>query len=598
MKKTSITDLPKNASEDDKFGIGNYEKGLRLFIENTSTPITIALQGEWGSGKTSLMNSLQKNLSNNNADFHSIWLNTWEYALMKDAQSTLMDIISGLVKETSKIAKIEETKTKKLLNTLWSGVKDTSKIIAKNALDKTVSGAGNIIDGFSNNTKSNISEIRNELELIIEKSIKKDNKKGLIFFIDDLDRIDPPVAVQLLELLKNIFTLKNCVFILAIDYDVVVKGLEPKFGKRSESNEREFRSFFDKIIQVPFSMPVSKYKVSDFLKESLLSINYLDKTQIENEDLIDKFTEFSSDTVGSNPRALKRLINSLSLINCINLIKNSNDNNSLDTELKLLVNFVLVGIQTAYPPIYKLLSAYPNFDKWDEKTARKINLPELDKEIKLKLNDIDEFDEEWEQVIYRACEKDFYLKKNALKISTLLNSLKGIIDDDNKKVEEIISAVISLSAVTSVEEIKKNDGSYSQRYSDLNKTSKIEEKLMALKSELIKTTPILKDYDLEVEITPRSPKINISIDDILLQINAGYEARNKVSLILRANNRFKETTKKSLQNIAKKLNIEIKRPKSKYDSYCYTDYMKKTNLLTEVKNISEVIVRAINDINS
>ena len=41
----------------------------------------------------------------------------------------------------------------------------------------------------------------------------------------------------------------NCVFVLAIDYDVVVKGLESKFGKKTEENEREFRSFFDKIIQ-------------------------------------------------------------------------------------------------------------------------------------------------------------------------------------------------------------------------------------------------------------------------------------------------------------------------------------------------------------
>jgi hypothetical protein len=41
------------------------------------------------------------------------------------------------------------------------------------------------------------------------------------------------------------------VFVLAIDYDVVIKGLEPKFGKFSEKNEREFRSFFDKIIQFP-----------------------------------------------------------------------------------------------------------------------------------------------------------------------------------------------------------------------------------------------------------------------------------------------------------------------------------------------------------
>lgn len=149
--KSSITDSPRNVSkgEKDNFGIVPFENGLIKFINNSNTPITIALQGEWGSGKTSLMNSLKRGLSDNeNSKFHSIWLNTWEYALMKDAQTTLMDIITGLIQETSKIAKIDDNKTKKLLNTLWSGIKNTSKVVAKNTLDKAVDGAGSMIDAF------------------------------------------------------------------------------------------------------------------------------------------------------------------------------------------------------------------------------------------------------------------------------------------------------------------------------------------------------------------------------------------------------------------------------------------------------------------
>ena len=50
---------------------------------------------------------------------------------------------------------------------------------------------------------------------------------------------------------------------------MVVKGLEKKFGPKTEQNEREFRSFFDKIIQVPFSMPTGAYAIDNFLKENL-----------------------------------------------------------------------------------------------------------------------------------------------------------------------------------------------------------------------------------------------------------------------------------------------------------------------------------------
>jgi GTPase SAR1 family protein len=459
MIKSSITDSPRNVSngEKDNFGIEPFENGLTKFINNSNTPITIALQGEWGSGKTSLMNSLKKNLSDSdNSKYHSIWLNTWEYALMKDAQSTLMDIITGLIQETSKIAKVDETKTNKLLNTLWSGIKDTSKVITKSALNKGLEGAGEIVNAFSTQGKSTIGEVRNELELIIKDCIKKDNKQGFIFFIDDLDRIDPPVAVQLLELLKNIFTLDNCVFILAIDYDVVIKGLEPKFGKLSEFNEREFRSFFDKIIQVPFSMPVSRYETDDFLKESLLSTNYINEDNSKNIELISKFSEISNLSVGKNPRALKRLMNSLSLISCINSTKvQTEENDQLNSELELLVNFAMVSIQIAYPPVYRLLTLHSGFDKWNENVALQMNLKTLDQQSIDKLNQSEEFDEEWEKILFRLCENDHYLKKRALNISRLLNSLKNSISEKEEEIEDIIGAVISLSSVTNLEAFDK-----------------------------------------------------------------------------------------------------------------------------------------------
>jgi len=458
MIKSSITDSPRNVSngELDNFGIEPFENGLTKFINHTNTPITIALQGEWGSGKTSLMNSLKKNLSDsNNSKYFSIWLNTWEYALMKDASSTLIDIISKLIDEVSKIANVEKEKKNKMLKSIRNIGFSTLKVAS--SLNSITNSAMNEIEKSLNQEEDiTISQIRDELEQIIEKCIKDKNKQGFIFFIDDLDRIDPPVAVQLLELLKNIFTLKNCVFVLAIDYDVVIKGLEPKFGKLSEQNEREFRSFFDKIIQVPFSMPVSRYETDKFLKESLLSTDYIDEATSNNIELIAKFSEISNLSVGKNPRALKRLMNSLSLISCINSTKvQTEENDQLNSELELLVNFALVSIQIAYPPVYRLLSLHSGFDKWNESVALQMNLKQLDQQSIDKLNQSEEFDEEWEKILFRLCENDHYLKKRALNISRLLNSLKTSITEKEEEIEDIIGAVISLSSVTNLEAFDK-----------------------------------------------------------------------------------------------------------------------------------------------
>lgn len=461
---TSIIDIPREAKEKDNFGIAPFENGLKRFIENSSTPITIALQGEWGSGKTSLMNLLKENLCDNEnqqKSFNAVWLNTWEYALMKDAQSTLVSIIYQLIKEVTSLSQADSTKSEKLFKSFAKFSSKVALATSKVIADKALSGSSEIIDAaFSSESNNSISEIRKQLEEIIESHKVKVNNKGFIFFIDDLDRIDPPVAVELLELLKNIFTLKNCIFVLAIDYDVVVKGLEPKFGKLSETNEREFRSFFDKIIQVPFSMPVSSYKVNDFLKESLRNIEYISTSQASNEVLITKFSNIANLSVGSNPRSIKRLLNSLSLIKCINDAK-EDDDLKLETDTDLLLNFFLVSLQIAYPKIYNILVENNDFTAWNESIALNYNLKPLDENAQNKLNQMEEFDEEWEKILFRLCETDFYLKQKALNLSSLLNMIKDVIEnslsdeeEDKEDLEHYINRIISLSAITN---LKVND---------------------------------------------------------------------------------------------------------------------------------------------
>ena len=107
--------------------------------------------------------------------------------------------------------------------------------------------------------------------------------KRIIVYVDDLDRIEPKNAVAILELLKNIFSVPNCVFILAIDYQVVVKGLEHKFGKQTPENEWEFRAFFDKIIQLPFMMPMGQYNIGKYVNSLLSGIGFVDEDGLNEQ---------------------------------------------------------------------------------------------------------------------------------------------------------------------------------------------------------------------------------------------------------------------------------------------------------------------------
>ena len=189
-----------------------------------------------------------------------------------------------------------------------------------------------------------------------------------------LTRIDPEDAVSILELLKNIFNIKDCVFVLAIDYQVVVKGLKEKFGEPTPENEWEFRSFFDKIIQLPFSMPMGSYDIGKYVLSLLDDINYYesDNDQLD-EDLIESLVTLS---IGTNPRSIKRLINSLSLIKILNDTKNessSGDGSVIDNKDVATVMLAMVCLQIANSDIYDMLVAEPTFtDSWNEDFAYKI----------------------------------------------------------------------------------------------------------------------------------------------------------------------------------------------------------------------------------
>ena len=455
-KLTSVIDVPRQAGQIDLFGIDKYKDALVEFIGTTTTPITVAIQGEWGSGKTSLMNTLKDELCDQvGKKFHPIWLNTWQFSLMKSEEETLISIINGLTNEIADIATQKDSSLEKLAKKSLGILSKIAGASVKVAVSATTGQkVDEVVDALTGDARdTTILKLRDSLNQLISKIIETGDKDGFLFFIDDLDRIDPPVAVNILELLKNIFDLDNCVFILAIDYDVVVKGLEPKFGKLTEKNEREFRSFFDKIIQLPFSMPVTSYKIDKFLEDTLTNMGYVPNNASIRNEFFKNLTEIAYNSVGSNPRSLKRLVNTLSLISIINR-RTGLDKGQSDIDKQ--VNFGLVCLQVAYPSIYKAVNLEPNFVQWSEDMAIKLKLRKLEEHESMKLKSSEEFDEEWEQVLYRICERDTYLEHRAFNISTLLNKINDLaVSDASNELGEYISVLLELSSVTDVQAFDK-----------------------------------------------------------------------------------------------------------------------------------------------
>ncbi len=458
LKSTSLVDSPKEHHQPDQLEIKRYEDALVKLIQSADTPLTIALQGEWGSGKTSLMNSLRYRLSDDAClenCFHSVWVNTWEYSLMREPQEAVVKILMSIITQIGAIDSSQEAaaaRVSRIFRKIGGGLMVGAKL-GVNVVAKQTTGVDNLTglgmapghEADKVESSSEIRQAKNEIRLIIDECLKKTgpSKRGFLFFIDDLDRIDPPVAVQILELLKNVFDIGNCIFILAIDYDVVVKGLKPKFGEYSPATEREFRSFFDKIIQVPFSMPVASYQVDGFLLDSLRRVGFLGEEDAPDPTLSAALTFFCRSSVGTNPRSLKRLVNILSLLQ---LLKEEGE--SVDS-IQKQVDFALVCLQISFPRVYGFLAIEPDVKKWDAVFRKRQGLGELSEDAKARLDNDELFDDEWEQTLFLICQENPYLHRQVFQISAILNRI-ACLETVDSLISERIKASLRIASITHV----------------------------------------------------------------------------------------------------------------------------------------------------
>ena len=460
---------------DDALKISSYKDALVDFIKRTDTPMTIGVQGEWGSGKTSLLNQIWNDLETFNKednsidDFKQIWINSWEHSLLCSPEECLMKIINEIILDLLD-ADTDKSRTDKIRSGVNNIMKGALRI--GSSLTLGVAGVDAVDDIFSQDSNS-IKELREQLKsLVAEIKTLETNRYGkVIIYVDDLDRIDPKDAVSILELLKNIFNIKDCVFVLAIDYQVVVKGLVGKFGKPTPENEWEFRAFFDKIIQLPFTMPMGNYDIANYVLGLLGEIGfYAGKDELDPE-LINQFVTKS---IGGNPRSIKRLINSLALIKILNDKEAGEESDGvLKDKDTAMVMFAMVCLQIAHPEIYQLFVDNPNYKEWDEELAYRETQAKEEEDENWEKNfqqasEQDDFNEDWEKCLFRVC----YVNPRRRSKATQISQFISLFDEEFDKTTDIISLIdtaLGQTAVTSVSSkenpnVRPPKGSYQRFY--------------------------------------------------------------------------------------------------------------------------------------
>ena len=329
MRKRNVgkTDYPVERMKEDKLFLDRQAGGFADFVLNCVTPMTIAIQGDWGSGKTSFVNLIMDKARDKSEciecdketseNYVFISFNAWQYTQFNMEDELLTNMVTALTDDIKKGISEQFDKALKKADLIISGIKCFGRyaavVINEHVKDKT----GLDVLSVANDTYKEVKEKR-DVESHTIKELKENfqevvnarlgmkegevsSHKRLIIFVDDLDRLAPDKAIEVLEILKIFFDCKHCVFLLAIDYSVVVNGVAVKYKGTLSADKG--KDFFEKMIQVVYRIPSSLLHTDRYIA-SILEENGLNKS------IAVDFAKLVKAAGKDNPRAIKRFVNS------------------------------------------------------------------------------------------------------------------------------------------------------------------------------------------------------------------------------------------------------------------------------------------------
>lgn len=234
-------DLPIKKCEEDLLERGTYAETLANAIASysKSESLVVGIFGEWGSGKTSIINMIIEKLgeiSKINKPSLVIRFSPWNY-------SSQNGLINLFFKELLLyIGKSEGQKSEKIIKWILKYMKVLEFGVFENSkagkLSKVLRKIYNVFkkDQTLEDTKSNL----------IQELNKYDRK--IIVVIDDIDRLTKTQVQDVFQLVKQIGDLPNIIYFLPMDREAVISALDKKHVGNGEK-------YLEKIIQIPFSIP-------------------------------------------------------------------------------------------------------------------------------------------------------------------------------------------------------------------------------------------------------------------------------------------------------------------------------------------------------
>ncbi|MBN1867910.1 hypothetical protein JW916_11520 [Candidatus Sumerlaeota bacterium] len=309
------TPVPKKA-RGDLLRFRATARVLAGAAAETVEPLTIGIFGEWGTGKTSLMQLVRDELLRDRhwkKEVAPVWFNAWQY---EKEEHLILPLLATIDRELQKSAWTQfadgAKKVRNLLRAMVYAVNGTCELglpgVAKAevgvSLDKSIQryedlekAECRLATGFYFEAFEQLSQCANDSKL-----------PRVVVFVDDLDRCFPDAAVKLLESVKLALHQPGFSFVIGVNQAIIEAFVKTKWTKDYRIGEH-FDNYLDKMVQVKVAVParasgektMGDY-VAELVKQSGVDFSSEDATSEDVPRLI-------AEAVNCNPRSIVRLLN-------------------------------------------------------------------------------------------------------------------------------------------------------------------------------------------------------------------------------------------------------------------------------------------------
>jgi formylglycine-generating enzyme required for sulfatase activity/ABC-type dipeptide/oligopeptide/nickel transport system ATPase subunit len=391
-------------SDRDDLQFSDFIPALKSILTEAQTPLTLGVFGPWGSGKTSLLRMLEKEVAGLGEDsVRAVWFTAWKYTRHEALwRAFILRVLDGLFQEPGKLSEEQEKVLRRMEESVyrpvdwqelgkltidwWRVLKEGGKGAAEIAasflpgaelfkkilktwggdqkaddeFEKVASAIGREVQAHHRAQLQSMEQFEDAFRDALKQVLGENGR--LIVFVDDLDRCLPEKAVEILEAIKLFLDVAGTVFVIGMDPEVVERGIEAHYGSflagdKSGAKENPVKGslYLQKIIQIPFHLPpLAMDEVGRYIEA-------LEKMMPEDVRMDEMTREVFAHGLTPNPRQAKRVMNIYSLLRQIaeEREKREGAGGLLPGSVAWPLLAKTVLIQTQWPRLYSLWRQRP-----------------------------------------------------------------------------------------------------------------------------------------------------------------------------------------------------------------------------------------------